>query len=239
LLRRRRRMPRQHVLSSLGPIVRRATARVRFTPENLTPVVICLRRLPLRFAPREPELLEQPRGLRCLRIRGGRRTPGRFRPRRARLCFCRPSSCVTSLLSIRAKQQRPPHQLSLRKACSWNRRAGVGRRDQGRRRRCERLARRVPGLVADARRSHGAVSWWPASTHPAPTVRSRLSARRASGPKGSPVPRAGRPRRGQDAGTPRARRAIWVPCGYMNVCVMRSPRPQATDRISLASPYLI
>lgn len=203
MLRRRPRMPLQHVLSSLGPILRRAIERVRFTPGNATPVVICLRRLPLRFAPREPELLEQPRGLRRLRIQEGRRTPGRFRPRRAPLCFCRPSSCVTSLLSIRAKQQRPLHQLSLRKTCSYDRRPGVGRRDQGRRRRCERLARRVPGLVADARRSHGAVSWWPASTHPAPTVRSRLSARR-------PAARRDRPCRapdGRGGARMRARRA--------------------------------
>lgn len=203
MLRRRPRMPLQHVLSSLGPILRRAIERVRFTPGKATPVVICLRRFPLRFAPREPELLEQPRGLRRLRIQEGRRTPGRFRPRRAPLCFRCPSSCVTSLLSIRAKQQRPLHQLSLRKTCSYSRRPGVGRRDQGRRQRCERLARRAPGLVADARRSHGAVSWWPASTHPAPTVRSRLSARR-------PAARRDRPCRapdGRGGARMRARRA--------------------------------
>ena len=200
-------MPLQHVLSGVGPILRRAIERVRLTPGNATPVVICLRRLPLRFAPREAELLEQSRGLRRLRIQERGRTPGRSRPRRAPLCFRCPSSCVTSLLSIRAKQQRPLHQLSLRKTCSYDRRPGVGRRDEGRRRRCERLARRVPGLVADARRSDGAVSWWPASTHPAPTVRSRLSARR-------PAARRDRPCRAP-AGRGRAR---------MRACCARAAR---------------
>ena len=200
---------------------------------------ICLRRLPLRFAPREAELLEQSRGLRRLRIQEGLRTPGRSRPRRAPLCFRCPSSCVTSLLSIRAKQQRPLHQLSLRKTCSYDRPPGVGRRDEGRRRRCERLARRVPGLVADARRSHGAVSWWPASTHPAPTVRSRLSARRPAARRDRPCARAVRPGKSQDAGTPCARGTIWVTCGCMNACVMRSPPPQATEPHLLGLSHLI
>ena len=188
---------------------------------------ICLRRLPVRFAPREAELREQSRGLRRLRIQEGRRTPGRSRPRRAPLCFGCPSSCVTSLLSTRAKQQRPLHQLSLRKPCSYDRRPGVGRRDEGRRRRCERLARRVPGLVADARRPHGAVSWWPASTHPAPTVRSRLSARRPAARRDRPCrPTAGRGRARMRACCARAARSGSTG-GCMNACVMRSPPPQA------------